>query len=151
MPSIKQLVTQTGNDTDTYVSIDTNLTAEGKSGWQINAVEAYWVDVQAVAAGDYKVEAIVNTTGTTTTAASDDELARLEWALQNTGGVAVAFPVETNRQIILFEPRITVQPEIFVGVESVSTSQANDVIFIIYYEIVKLSDLEVLRLLAGGA
>jgi hypothetical protein len=51
----------------------------------------------------------------------------------------------------LAEGRVTVQPFIYLGIESSGTANANDVVFRVYYEIVKLSDLEVLRLLAGGA
>jgi hypothetical protein len=65
--------------------------------------------------------------------------------------VAVAVPYEPRKSFDLREPRITVQPEVYLSVESNSTSQANDVVFVITYEIVKLTDLELLRLLAGGA
>jgi hypothetical protein len=152
MPSIKQLVTQSGNDTATAVAIETGLTADGKSGWQINGIEAYWSDGNTVAAADWKLDAILNTLGAgLTTVASDDEIARVSWGLQNTAGVAVAVPYEPSKQYFLVEPRVTVQPFIYASVESTSTSQANDVIFVVYYEIVKLTDIEVLRLLAGGA
>lgn len=148
----KKLVTQSGNDAATSSTWETGLTADGKTGLSILGFHAYWADGQAVAAADWKLSAIINTTGaSSTTPASDDELARVEWALQNTGGVAVAVPLEPNKSFVLPEERITVQPEIFLCVESASTGQANDVIFVVQYELVKLSDVEVLRLLAGGA
>jgi len=152
MPQVKQLVTQTGNDTATAIAIETALTADGKSGWQINGIEVYWVDGNTVPAADWKIDAILNTLGSgQTTVASDDEIARVSWGLQNTAGVAVAVPYEPMKQNFLVEPRVTVQPYLYASVESASTSQANDMIFVIYYDIVKLSDIEVLRLLAGGA
>jgi len=151
MPVLKILVTQTGNDTFTSKAIDTNLTADGKAGWQINAIEAYWADGAAVAAGDWYLNAKLATIATSTSFVDDDEIARVDWGLQNTGGVAVAVSYEPFKGIALPEPRVTVQSTIYASVESSGTSQANDVVFRIYYDIVKLSDLEVLRLLAGGA
>ncbi len=151
MPSIKKLVTQSGSDTFTSSAIDTNLTVDGKTGWSIKAVEAYWADGAAVAAGDWYLNAKLATISTSTTFTDDDEIARLDWGMQNTGGVAVSVPYEPFRGISLAEDRVTVQPTIYVGVESSGTGQANDVLFRVYYDIVKLTDLEVLRLLAGGA
>lgn len=150
MPSVKKLVTQSGNDTFTTAQISTGLTVDGKAGWSIVAIEAYWSDGAAVAAGDWYLNAKLATVSTSTSFVDDDEIARLDWGMQNTGGVAVAVPFEPFRGLSLAEPRVTVQPILYVGVESSGTSQANDVIFRVYYDIVKLSDLEVLRLLAGG-
>lgn len=151
MPVIKKLVTQAGNDTFTSAAIATALTVDGKVGWNIMAMEAYWSDGAAVAAGDWYLNAKLATISTTTAFSDDDEICRLDWGMQNTGGVAVSVPYEPFRGLSLAEPRVTVQPNIYVSVESSGTSQANDVIFRVYYEIVKLTDLEVLRLMAGGA
>lgn len=148
---IDQLVTQTGADTTTSAAIQTGLTSDGKAGWNIFAIEAFWVDGAAVAAGDYTASAIISTINTATTYGSDDEIARLSWGCQNTAGVAVAVPFEPVKGKLLNEPRLTVQPTIYAQVQSSATAQANDMIVVIYYEIVKLTDVEVLRLLAGGA
>lgn len=151
MSVFKKLVTQSGNDTFTTASISTGLTADGKSGWQINAIEAYWVDGVSIAAGDWNLIAKVATISTSTSFVDDDEIGRVAWGMQNTGGVAVAVPLEPLKGIKLEEPRVTVQPTLYLGVESTATSNANDVVFRIYYDIIKLTDIEVLRLLAGGA
>ena len=148
---LKKLVTQSANDTFTQAAIPTYIEANGKSGWQINAIEAYWVDGISVAAGDWKLNAIVSVQDSVTTFADDEEIGRLSWGMQNTAGVAVAVPLEPLRGMALLTPRITVQPYIYAGVESSGTSQANDVIFRIYYEQVKLSDGEVVKMLLGGA
>ncbi len=151
MPKVSQLVTQSGADTFTAVAIDTNLVVDGKSGWEIFAIRAQWVDGAAPAAADYTVHAKVATIATTTTFGTSDEVDRVSWGCQNTAGVAVAFPFVPVQEHYLLEKRITVQPQIYVAVESAGTGQANDVIIEIYYDIVKLSDLEVMRLLVGGA
>jgi hypothetical protein len=151
MSKASLLVTQGGADTFTAGAIDTGLTADGKAGWQINAIRAFWVDGAAVAAADHSISAKLSTIATTTTFGSADEIDRVAWGLQNTAGVAVAVPYEPVKEHFLTESRVTVQPNIYVQVESAGTGQANDVILEIFYDVVKLSDIEVLRLLAGGA
>lgn len=151
MPSIRQLVTQGGNDTFTSVAIATSLTVDGKSGWQINGIRAYWVDGAAVAAADHSIDATIQTISTVVTPADDEWIENVSWGLQNTAGVAVAVPYEPTKEHFLAEPRVTVQPNLYVAVRSAGTAQANDIIIEVFYEIVKLTDLEVLRLLAGGA
>jgi len=151
MAKINQLVTQSGSDTSTWVAIATGLTVDGKAGWQINGMSAYWVDGQSVAAADMIVNGVVSTVNTGTSYGDDDEVARVSWGLQNTAGTAVAVPFEPIKSVQLVEPRVTVQPTIYVGIISQTSGQANDMIFVVNYDIVRLSDNEVLRLLAGGA
>lgn len=148
---IAQLVTQVGADLFQSVAYDTGLTADGKAGWSITSIQAYWVDATLVAAADWSINAKVATVSTNTDFGNADEFGRVAWGLQNTGGVAVAVPFEPVKQVILFEPRLTVQPQIYFQVTSALTGQANDVIIALTYDIVKLTDIEVLRLLAGGA
>jgi hypothetical protein len=151
MSVAKKLVTQTGSDTFTSAAIATGLTVDGKSGWSIHAIEAFWSDGAAIAAGDWTLDAKLATVSTSTAFSDDDEIGRLSWGQQNTAGVAVTVPFEPLKGYGLLEPRVTVQPSIYVSVASTGTSNANDVVFRVYYEIIKLSDLEVMRLLAGGA
>lgn len=150
MASIRTLVTQSG--ADTFTSVALSLPAlDGKSGYQINGIRAYWVDGPAVAASDYIVVATVQVAATALTFADDEWIDVVGWGMQNTGGVAVAVPFEPVIEHMLTEPRLTVQPNIYVAVGSSGTSQANDVIIEVFYETSKLTELEYLRLLAGGA
>jgi hypothetical protein len=149
MSRIKQLVTQGGADTFTAVAINTGLVADGKAGWNITAISAFW-DGKAVAAADFIISAQVATIATVTAYGDADEVARVSWGLQNTAGVAVAVPFEPIK-FVTIQPRLTVQPAIYAQVSSITTGAANAVIFVIEYEVVKLTDLEVLRMLAGGA
>jgi len=151
MAVAKLLVTQGGADTFTAGEIDTNLTIDGKVGWNIKAIEAYWADGAAVAAGDWSLSAAVSTVSTQTSFVDDDEIARVSWGVQNTAGVAVTVPYSPLMGYGLMEDRVTVQPIIYCQVQSSGTSQANDVVFRVYYEIVKLTDIEVMRMLVGGA
>jgi len=151
MPSIKGSITQGGADTTAALTIETNITADGKSGWEIFGLEVYWVNGESVAAADWEISGVLQTILATPAYTSVDEIERVSWGLQNTGGVAVAVPYEPIKKIIFTEPRITVQPLIYFYALSTLTGQANQLQFRVFYNTVKLSDLEVLRLLAGGA
>lgn len=151
MPKTSTLVTQSGVDTTTSVAVPTGLSADGKAGWAISGIRALWVDGQACPAADWYLYADVCTETGAQTFGSDELIDRVAWGCQNTAGVAVLVPFEPVKEHYLNEPRVTVQPNIYCTLISAATAQANDVIFIVEYEVVKLSDLEVLRLLAGGA
>jgi hypothetical protein len=151
MSRFRKSITQGGVDTFTSEPIPTGITPDGKQGLQITAISAFWVNGSDVAAADWSMSARVATVDSLTGFGTADEVERVAWGLQNTGGVAVAEEYEPIKTAILFEPRLTVQPNIYIACDSLLTAQANNVIFIIYYELVKLTDLEVLRLLQGGA
>jgi len=148
--SKRGVVTQGGADTFTAATIDTNLTADGKSGWEIIAFSGYWSSGETPAAVDSEFNAILAVQATVTTFDQDEEIHRLNWAVANTGGVAVAYPLNLIKREFLIEPRVTVQPLIYVQASSVATAVTNVMYYEIHYNIVKLSDIEVLRLLQGG-
>jgi hypothetical protein len=144
-------VTQSGADTTTTLAIDTDILLDGKTGWMIKALRVFWANAEAAAAADWEVTGAITTTTVAPVFTSSDEIARIEWGLQNTAGVAVAVPYEPVKLIELIEPRVTVQPTIYFQAVSTLTGQANTLQFHLFYDVVKLTDIEVLRLLAGGA
>lgn len=151
MSRLMGALTQSVADTATSLSVDTGITVDSKSGLEIYAMEAFWDNAEAVAAADWELIVSVGTVTGATSFTSPDEIARVGWGLQNTGGVAIAVPYEPVKSIILLEPRVTVQPTIFFTCTSSLTGQANTVRLRVYYNIVKLTDLEVMRLLVGGS
>lgn len=151
MAILKGLVTQSGADTQTSFAIDTSLTVDGKVGWQINRVVMYWDNGEVVAAADYEVKGILTTVNATTVMSSSDEICRCSWSCANTGGVAIAFTQDLIKESILLAPRLTVQPILYFLASSTLSGNANIIYFQIQYEIVKLTDIELLRLLVGGA
>jgi len=152
MGIVRQLVTQTGNDTRTDVAVDTGLTSDGKSGWRLTSVQAFWTNGQSAPAADWYVNAFVQSDTGLFSAADEEVMSQTSWGLQNTAGVAVAVPFEPVKDgLIIGSERVTVQPTIYLSVSSAATGQANTVIMVVEYEIVKLTDLEVLSLLYGGA
>lgn len=139
---------------DTVLSSSMNLPAlDGKSGYQINAIEVYWKNSESVAAADYEVYvAVQKIAGTLTERIGvDDWIVGVSWGQQNTAGVAVVASVEPYKSQILIEPIVTVVPDLQVVSFSSSTGQANQFAVIVHYDVVKLTELEYLRLLAGGA
>lgn len=150
MSSIKQTVTQSG--ADTFTAVELSLPAlDGKSGYQINGIRAIWEDGYGVAHADWWLDAYVQVENTVQAYDADELIDFVAWAMQNTAGVAVATPLEPVKEHFMAEPRLTVQPAIYVAVASGGTSQANDVTIEVFYEKVKLSEVDYLRLLAGGA
>jgi len=151
MPVFKGTVLQSGADTTTRLTIPTGLTVDGKSAWETTGFETFWSNAATAVAADWNMESELSTLNTGTTYSSYDEIARVSWAVQNTGGVAVAIPVEPIKSANLFESRVTAQPNLYVTLESAATGQANRVYFTVAYDIIKLSDVELLRLMVGGA
>lgn len=144
------LVTQSGNDTATSAAF--SLPAlDGKSAYQIERLEFNWSDAATVAAADWVISCSIQVADSTLTLLDDELILVSGWACQNTAGVAVALPITPYQVIEAGLPRLTVQPYVYARVVSANTAQANDVYFAMYYSIVKLSELEYLRLLAGGA
>lgn len=151
MPIIRQLVTQGGADAFKAVAIDTNIQVDGKLGWEIQRVVVRWKDFNnTIVDVPFNFEAYVNTTGAVSTMVDVDEIARAELQRYNTTGVE-GYLLNPILECMLMEPRITVQPFIYCCVDTVDTGVTNDVEFLIQYETVKLSDLELMRLLQGGA
>jgi hypothetical protein len=151
MATYKGVVTQGGADTFTSAQILTGLTVDGKAGWQINGFKAFWSNGYTAAAADAIANCVLSTLTTVTLPNADDEIARVSWAVQNTGGVAVAFSFEPIKKAELTEPRVTAQTDLYVHANSTTTGLTNVFYYEISYEIIKLTDLEVLRLLVGGA
>lgn len=150
MAIAKLLVTQTGADTFTTGLLPLP-SLDGKSAYNIKSLQAYWADSQSVNAGDWKLDAVVQAQSTVATFIDDEWIVNCSWAAQNTAGVAVLIPVEPMKQEFVPEERLTVQTAIYCAISSTGTTQANDVIFRVQYEIIKISELDYLRLLAGGA
>jgi hypothetical protein len=146
----KVLVTQTGNDTATSAAF--SLPAlDGKSAYQIERVDCYWADAHTAPAADWLLNVGIQVEDAALTLLDDELIVQAGWAMQNTAGVAVAVAVNPYLTFESGMPRLTVQPYVYARVSSSATAQANDVYFTMYYSIVKLSELEYLRLLAGGA
>lgn len=151
MAQVKSTVTQGGADTTNRVAVPTGITVDGKTAWVINAFEVFWFNGNGAVAADWKLDANLTTVNTSTLYNSLDEIARVSWGMQNTAGVAVAVAYEPIKSANIAVGRVTAQPNIYVECVSAATGQANQIYFMVDYDIIKLSDVELLRLMVGGA
>lgn len=143
-------VTQGGADTATAQQFVLPYLGT-RQALRIKGLRAVWQDIATVGADDYHLTACVATQSTLPTEGDDEWLIDVQWAAQNTAGVAVLVTVQP---VLLYMPpvtRLTVQPDIYAIVSSSNTSQANDVMFELFFEVEKISEVEYYRLLAGGA
>jgi len=150
------LVTQSGADTQTAASIATGLSLLGSGffGIKILGVDFDWVDCAAVAAADSRLDAIISTVETPALnfTTDDNVLLKGSWVVQNTGGVAVAIPVDPIKSVMPFPgyESMTVQDDLWLIAASSNTAQANDLRATIYCETVKLTETEWYRLRLAG-
>lgn len=151
MPFFSGTASQSVADTTTSASIDTGLTVDSKTGLSIFALEVYWSNGESAVAADWELNVQLNTDTGTQLPNAADNICSIMWGVQNSAGVAVAVPYEPQKQVILLEPRLTVQPTLYIVITSALTGQTNTVYYRAFYETVKLTDLEVMRLLVGGA
>jgi hypothetical protein len=151
MACYQGVLTQGGADTFTAATIPTGLTVDGKAGWSISGIEVFWSNGYTAAAADALAFGVLATVATTTLFNSLDEIARVGWGVQNTAGVAVAMSFDPIRRVFLSENRLTVQPNVYFHCNTLTTGLTNVMYYKIYYDIVKLTDMEVIRLFAGGA
>jgi len=138
---------------DAVTSVPMNLfPLDGKSGYEFTAIEAYWKNGENAAAADYELYVAVQKIAGNLLdrIGEEDWIMGVSWGLQNTAGVAVVSIVELQKQQILIEPIVTVSQTLNIVASSSLTGQANQLSVIAHYNIVKLTELEYLRLLAAG-
>lgn len=149
---IRTQINQSAIDLRRVVELDTGITLDGKSGWNIKAARAHWFNAQSCPINsDFVLTVGLSTTPAPTTFDSSDQILAVDWANINQALSAGSTLIERYKSVVLFEPRITVQPKLFLFCESSVTGLANQTYLELWVEPVKLTDLEVMRLYAGGA
>jgi hypothetical protein len=120
--------TQSGNDTTTALAIPTGVdVSRGDSGILIVGVAIEWHNPYSVAASDWTLAAVLSVPQTPSSyyRSDPDVIARCVWGLQNTGGVAVAVPVNAQQTYYLDNQRLTVAEDIYFSLVSSLTGVAN--------------------------
>lgn len=143
---------QPSADGQVTVAIPTGLTVDARLGWSIVRIEATWVNISSTSFVVSNVLNVQLNTEATTQVYTDPDL--VEWIRFTVKGTTAAVVGQQVQGFVardLFVPRLTVEPNLFVDIVSTGTGQANNVHFALFYEQVKLTDLEVMRLLQGGA
>jgi hypothetical protein len=150
MGVIRQRVTQSAADTATAVQLPL-VALDGKSGYEIKGMEVLLTNGVSLPASDWQINAKLLTANGTYTFSDDEVICEIDWGFANVAGVAIGNMIEIQKEKFLMESRITVQPQIFVQLSSVVTGLVMVADFRVYYDLVKLTELEYLRMLTGGA
>lgn len=155
MATTRGVVVLPAAGTFTQGTIDTNISADSKFGWLVTGFRSILLSRDATGTEvpeSHRIDSILSTKVTSiTTPDEDEELARVSWALSFSTAAGFA-NFEPQKLAPMAEPRLTVQPTLYVGVKgSVTVGAISDIYYEVSYEIVKLTDVELLRLLVGGA
>jgi hypothetical protein len=151
MTTIKGTITQGGANTYTSSSIDTNITVDGRTGWEIKAFRGFYSNFNLQVAADIAQNLILATIATVTTLDQKDEITRVAWQAGGTLFTDAFGVMEPMKAAVFSGSRLTVQPFLYVNSSSTGQSAAGIMYWELDYELVKLTDIEVLRLLQGGA
>jgi len=153
MSYIKKSLAQTGANATTELAIPTLLTVDGKAGWSILGMDIYvsglGAAVNAVADGQCLIE--LNTEATPQSYDDPDNIIFHQFQFSGITASTTALQVFGGEQVRLILPRLTVQPTLYLNISSSGLLTAVTANIQIVYEIVKLSDIEVMRLMQGGA
>lgn len=151
MLTIKEVFTQTAINAANEFTIPTLLTVDGRTGWNIKRVRvALASSVGIVAAASSNILCQLNTEVIKQSFDDPDNIANLQWATVGTAASTGAFPVDLDREWVSEAGRLTVEPNLYVHIESTGLTAAMTFNFLMEYETVKLTDMEMVRLLQGG-
>jgi len=152
-------VTQTGTDTNTWIQYPTGIDAGAKMAMRVVSLEVYWSNAKSAggAAGttDFSFWVMCGRSPVVASYINPDVFG-FESVSVSKGGIAQTTTegvygfVLPDSFLIDTSETLTVQPWLYVGVGSASTSQANAIDFRVGYVMDKLTEAEYLRLLAGG-
>lgn len=153
---VKGSLLQSGANVFTAGTVETNLQIDGKSGWLISGFRVFNESVQKNTPADMRINVALSTIATQTAMNSLDEIARVTWSLQYDAGTSattttIAVSHDLIKTAVFLEPRLTVQPQIYVQISSEGSGQVSQIYYEINYDLVKLTDVELLRLMVGGA
>jgi len=154
MSSIRTSLSQAVVNTEIELAIPTGLTVDGRAGWSVTGV---FIDFVNAALAVSQVEPLSSVTVELNTESGgqsypDKDLITFD-VFQFSGAVGAASFVQLDgrSRSVLPIPRLTAQPNLYVYLNSYGLVNPATIHVEVFYDIVKLSDLEVMRLLQGGA
>lgn len=141
--------TQAGADTFNQAQIDTALLPENGVVYRVNSIDIEFPGTFNNISADCWIRwSITRDTKTAAGALNDPDTVYLNgfsWALTTSGGALVP-TVFRERQL---EGLYIVEPVIYIQLQSASTGVANSANWRIYYDEVKMSEVDILRILAN--
>jgi hypothetical protein len=143
-------ITQTAPDTFTEAAIPTRLTVDGKTGWRLVELSVFFENGNTLSlVVDCSATLILSTESGLQSFIDPDYVVSTDWAINGTALSTSSVMVDRHRAVSC--ERVTVQPFVYLQCDSSSTGVACVMSYRLAYELVKLTDLEVMRLLQGGA
>jgi hypothetical protein len=153
MSMIKLEVTQTVLNTPATGIIPTGLTVDGRSGWNIQGIKLLFENASACVTQVAKCTANIqlNTEAGSQGFTDNDSITFMSYQFQGIAASTSAHQIFPVQQEDLIIPRTTVQPNLFVFLNTTGMVATASFGIVVFYEIIKLTDLEVMRLMQGGA
>jgi hypothetical protein len=151
MSIIKRIVTQTVLNTTTELALPTGITVDGKAGWLVNRVD-FWLASAPITPITPSVIVVQLNTETGNQPFTDPDSIAL--GIYLTTGIAAsttAIQVNTHTFWESASGRLTVEPNLYINLATAGLTAVCSVMVSIDYDVIKLTDLEVMRLLQGGA
>jgi len=153
MSQVKTVATQATTNGTIEVLIPTLLTVDGKAGWMINGVRflAPGLNVAVSPLVDCNLFMQLNTETGDQLPTDPDSIVYEVAGFSGIAASTSAFQVQSSFESVIPNGRLTVQPDLFFRLTSSGMTAALTVYVTVFYDIVKLTDLEVMRLMQGGA
>jgi hypothetical protein len=149
---LKYILQQSTANVDAIVTVPTLLTVDGKMGWEVTRVRAYLADVSGVVSTtDITMSIQLNTETGLQGFTDPDQICALGYLFQGTAGGTSAFQVNPIAEWFSEAGRITVQPNLYLLLHTIGAGAVVIAGVEIEYRTVTLTNLEVMRLLQGGA
>jgi len=149
----KVKLVQTGTNVTSEVAIPTYLTVDGKQGWSIIGVDLNVAGLGTIVPATASSQILVELNTETGIQNWEDPDNVIYHQLQFRGIAASTSAIQLfgDASIRLLEPRVTVQPNLYLNISSNGLTAVATVYMSVVYEVVKLTDMEVMRMLQGGA
>lgn len=148
----KYVLTQPANNTDIQLAVPTLLTVDGRLGWNIKRFKSIITNPAAIVpTADATITAQLNTESGFQAFIDADNIATNIYLFNGIAASTSGFQIDPHQEWISDSGRLTVEPNIFFLISTTGLTGNMTVYIEIEYETVKLTDMEVMRLLQGGA
>jgi hypothetical protein len=148
----KYKIAQASANTDVEFIIPTGIAADSRQGWAIKRVTAWFASAAAViSTADITVNLQLNAETGTQDFLDNDSIAYLIMLFNGVAASTSGFQIDAKVEWVSLDGRVTVQPELYLRLVTSGAGAACGFNVEIEYEVIKLTDVEMLRLLQGGA
>jgi len=150
---LKVAVVQLTANATIVVEVPTMLTVDGKTGWNILGLHVSYpqLGVHTPMNTNSSITLKLNTETGIQSFPDNDNILTQNVMVNGSASSASTVQLQPNHSIVLPSPRLTVQPILYLQLASTGATAPVQANVTLFYETQKLTDLEVMRLLQGGA